>query len=59
MSATDYLTKARKELDALEALLNSAAARHRPADEILDEALAHLREARQIIDSTMDDDGTE
>jgi hypothetical protein len=55
----EYLTNARKHLDALKALLVDAAAAHRRADEILDEALAHLREARQIIDSTLDDNGTE
>ena len=59
MSAADYLANARKSLDALTALLQRAAAEQRPTGEILEPALGYLREARQIIDSTMDDEGTE
>jgi hypothetical protein len=59
MSAPDYLANAGKRLDAVAALLQDAAARRRPIDEILDEALAQLREARQIIASSFDEEGTE
>jgi hypothetical protein len=59
MSAPDYLARASRQLDALDALLREAAAQRRGADEILQPALERLREARQIIDSTMDEEGTE
>ena len=59
MSAPDYLANAGRRLDALAALLEEAAAARRPADEILESAMAHLKEAKQIIESTMDEEGTE
>jgi hypothetical protein len=59
MSAPAYLLNAPKRLDALALLLQVAAAQHRPVDEIIEPALTHLREARQIIDATMDEEGTE
>lgn len=59
MSAPDYLLNARRSLDALGTLLQEAAARRKSADQILPEAMAHLREAAQILESTMDDEGTQ
>jgi hypothetical protein len=59
MTAPEYLASVRKRLDALAALLQEAANEKRPTDEILELALRHLHEARQIIDSTIEDEGTE
>jgi hypothetical protein len=59
MSATNHLINAQKNLDALDSLLRQAAAGNRPAGEFLDRALSHLFEARQIIGSLSDEEGTE
>lgn len=59
MSAPDYLVNARRSLDALGSLLQQAAAQRQGADQILADAMTHLREAQQILASTMDDEGTE
>jgi hypothetical protein len=59
MAAVDHLAHARNSLDALSRVLEEAAADGRGVDEILDDALAHLVEARAIIDSLFDDEGTE
>ena len=59
MSASDYLARAGRRLEALASLLEQAAAQGRAVEDILEPALAHLREARQIIQSTYDDEATE
>jgi hypothetical protein len=59
MTAANHLMHARKSLDALADLLRDAASDKRSADEILKEAMSHLRQARQILDSMTDDEGTE
>jgi predicted NBD/HSP70 family sugar kinase len=59
MTAANYLKNAQGSLDALEDVLRRAAAQRATADEVLDQALTHLRQARQIIASMSDEEGTE
>jgi hypothetical protein len=59
MTAVDYLMNAQKSLDSLEQVLREAAARQLPAEQILDRAMVHLSEARQVIASMADEEGTE
>jgi hypothetical protein len=54
-----HFLHASRSLDALEVLLRDAAEQHKPADEILDEALEHLAEAKRILASMGDEEGTE
>jgi hypothetical protein len=46
-------------LDAVRELLEDAASRQLKATDILDPALEELQHAKQILASTMDDEGTE
>jgi hypothetical protein len=59
VAAINHLTNARKSLDALEDLLREAAAKKMQADQFVEASIVHLREARQIIDSMGDEEGTE
>lgn len=59
MSDVNQLMDAQKNLDALERVLREAAARGAPAEQILARAMAHLGEARKIIASMSDAEGTE
>jgi hypothetical protein len=59
MTAANHLANARKSLDALEELLREAAAKKRPADEFWEASVVHLRQAKEIIDSMLDEEGTE
>ena len=59
MTAANYLENAQASLDALEDVLRRAAVRRASTEEVLDQALAHLGQARQIIAAMSDDEGTE
>ena len=59
MTAANYLKNAQASLDALEDVLRRAAVRRASTEEVLDQALAHLGQARQIIAAMSDDEGTE
>lgn len=59
MTAVDQVLHARRELDALESLLRGAAMEKQPAQAIADEALKRVEQARRILDSMVDEEGTE
>jgi hypothetical protein len=51
--------KACRHLDAVPQLLNDAASRELPAKDIVGPALDELQQAKQILASTMDAEGTQ
>lgn len=59
MAAVDYLMNARGTLDALADLLAEAAENEKQVGEIADEALALLNNARAVLDTVGDEEGTE
>ena len=59
MSAVNEAQMARASLRQLERLLEEAAEKRLGVEEVLDEALAHLGEARAILETVGDDEGTE
>ncbi|HEX2198253.1 MAG TPA: hypothetical protein VHG88_06495 [Burkholderiales bacterium] len=59
MTAANYLMSAQRSLDSLEQVLREGAALHRPTEQVLDRAMRYLSEARQVIASMSDEEGTE
>jgi hypothetical protein len=59
MSATDYVAAARHDLEQLEELLRAAAARGQALDDVIDEALALVQGAQDVLATLVEDEGTE
>lgn len=59
MAAVDFLANARTSLDALADLIDEAARSGQPVSEIAEDALALLNDARSVMESLGDDEGTE
>ena len=59
MAAIDFLGSARASLDTLADLISEAADNGQPVGEIAEEALALLKDARSVIDTLGDEEGTE